>query len=137
MDKDVGLVIRYKERGMISQKRVEENAWLIVEECAWMSDRQDGFEKQIKQAVNAFNKKTIYDVEVELYRSSHGGVNEVRLALLCREYGDDESDIYTLYKYDGTATDKVKVSKAKALKELTALERSSVVLLLDQIRMSA
>lgn len=137
MDKDVGLTIRYKERGMISQKRAEENSWMPVEECDWMSERQDGFEKQIKQAVNAFNRKAIYDVEVELYRSSHGGVNEVRLALLCREYGDDENDVYTLYKYDTTATDKMKVSKAKALKELIALERSSVVLLLDQIKMSA
>ena len=64
-------------------------------------------------------------------------MREVRLALLCREYGDEENDVFTLYKYDGTATDKIKVSKAKALKELIALERSSVVILLDQIKMSA
>ena len=137
MYKDVGLEIRYQERGIISSKRAEENTWLTVEECEWLSDRQDSFEKQIKQAVAVFNRKTIHDVEVALYRSSHGGVNEVRLALLCREYGDEENDVYTLYKYDGTATDKIKVSKAKAIKELIALERSSVVLLLDQIKMSA
>lgn len=137
MYKDVGLEIRYKERGIISSKRAEENTWLNVEECEWMSERQDTFEKQIKQAVGIFNKKTVHDVEVSLYRSSHGGVNEVRLALLCREYGDEENDVFTLYKYDGTATDKIKVSKAKALKELIALERSSVVILLDQIKMSA
>ena len=137
MDKDVGLEIRYKEKGIVSSKRAEENAWLIVEECTWLSERQDAFEKQIKQAVAVFGRKSVYDVEVALYRSSHGGVNEVRLALLCREYGDEENDVYTLYKYDGTATDKIKVSKAKAIKELIALERSSAVLLLDQIRMSA
>ncbi|SFU36956.1 hypothetical protein [Butyrivibrio sp. INlla21] len=136
MDKDVGLEIRYREKGIVSTKRAEENAWLTVEECEWLSDRQDSFEKQIKQAIAVFNRKTIHDVEVSLYRSSHGGVNEVRLALLCREYGDEENDVYTLYKYDGTATDKIKVSKAKAIKELIALERSSVVLLLDQIKMS-
>lgn len=137
MYKDVGLEIRYKEKGIVSSKSSEELAWLNVEECEWMSERQDYFEKQIKQAVGVFNKKTVHSVEVSLYRSSHGGINEVRLALLCREYGDEENDVYTLYKYDGTATDKIKVSKAKALKELIALERSSVVLLLDQIRMSA
>ena len=137
MYKDVGLEIRYQERGIISSKRAEENTWFVVEECEWLSERQDSFEKQIKQAVSVFNRKTIHDVEVSLYRSSHGGVNEVRLALLCREYGDEENDVYTLYKYDGTATDKIKVSKAKAIKELIALERSSVVLLLDQIKMSA
>lgn len=136
-EKDIGLELRYKERGIVSQKRVEENTWLNVEECDWMSERQDSFEKQIKQALAAFNRKTIHDVEVTLYRSSHGGVNEFRLALLCREYGDEENDVYTLYKYVGSEIDKIKVSKAKALKELLALERSSVVLLLEQIKNSA
>ena len=134
MYKDVGLEIRYQERGIVSSKRAEELAWCNVEECEWMSERQDFFEKQIKQAIAVFNRKTVHDVEVSLYRSAHGGINEVRLALLCREYGDEENDVYTLYKYDETATDKIKVSKAKAIKELIALERSSVVLLLNQLK---
>lgn len=134
MDKDVGLEIRYREKGIVSTKRAEENAWMIVEDHPWLSERQDIFEKQIKKAVAVFNRKTVYDVEVSLYRSSHGGINERQLALLCRECGDEENDVYTLYKYDGTATDKIKVSKAKAIKELIALERSSVVLLLDQLK---
>lgn len=134
MDKDVGLEIRYREKGIVSTKRAEENAWMIVEDHPWLSERKDIFEKQIKKAVAVFNRKTVYDVEVSLYRSSHGGINERQLALLCRECGDEENDVYTLYKYDGTATDKIKVSKAKAIKELIALERSSVVLLLDQLK---
>ena len=137
MYKDVGLEIRYKERGIVSAKRAEENEWLLVEESEWMSERQDSFEKKIKQAIGIFNRKTVHDVEIALYRSSHGGLNETCLALLCREYGDEENDVFTLYKYDGTETDKIKVSKAKAFKELIALERSSLVLLLDQIKMSA
>ena len=60
MDKDVGLEIRYKEKGIVSTKRAEENAWFIVEECAWLSERQDAFEKQIKQAVTVFNLYVIY-----------------------------------------------------------------------------
>ena len=134
MYKDVGLEIRYQERGIVSSKRAEELAWCNVEECEWMSERQDVFEKQIKQAIGLFGRKSVHDVEVTLYRSSHGGINENRLALLCREYGDEENDVYTLYKYDGSTSDKMKVSKAKALKELIALERSSVVLLLDQLK---
>lgn len=134
MDKDVGLEIRYKEKGIVSTKSAEENAWMIVEDHPWLSERQDIFEKQIKKAVAVFNRKTVYDVEVSLYRSSHGGINERQLALLCRECGDEENDVYTLYKYDGTTTDRMKVSKAKAIKELIALERSSVVLLLDQLK---
>ena len=102
-----------------------------------MSERQDTFEKQIRQAVGVFNKKSVYSVEVTLYRSSHGGLNERRLALLCRESGDEENDVYTLYKYTGMETDKVKVSKAKAIKELIAIERESTVFLLDQIKNSA
>ena len=134
MDKDVGLEIRYQEKGIVSTKSAEENAWMIVEDHPWLSERQDIFEKQIKKAVAVFNRKTVYDVEVSLYRSSHGGINERQLALLCRECGDEENDVYTLYKYDGTTTDRMKVSKAKAIKELIALERSSVVLLLDQLK---
>ena len=134
MDQDVGLEIRYKEKGIVSTKSAEENAWMIVEDHPWLSERQDIFEKQIKKAVAVFNRKTVYDVEVSLYRSSHGGINERQLALLCRECGDEENDVYTLYKYDGTTTDRMKVSKAKAIKELIALERSSVVLLLDQLK---
>ena len=137
MDKDVEIVIRYKEKGYVTSKISEERSWLPVDDCEYMSERQDHFEKQIKSAIAVFNKKNVYDVEVSLYRNAHGGFEENRLALLCREYGDEDNDIYTLYKYDGTSTDKVKVSKAKALKELIALERSSVVLLLDQIKMSA
>lgn len=134
MDKDVGLRIRYKEKGFVSSKLAEENTWLLVDESEWLSDRQDTFEKLIKKAVSVFNKQKVYDVEISLYRSAHGGLNENRLALLCRECGDEENDVYTLFKYDGTATDKIKVSKAKAIKELIALERSSVVMLINQIK---
>ena len=137
MSRDVSLVIRYKEHGFVSAKRSEEMTWCFVEDSENMSDRQDYFEKQIKQALSVFNKKSVYDVEIELYRSMHGGINENRLALVCREADDENNDVYTLYKYDGNATDKVKVSKAKVMKELIAQERASVVLLLDQIKLSA
>lgn len=137
MEKDVGLEIRYQEKGIVATKRVEENTWLLVEDVEWLSERQDAFEKQIRQAVGVFGKKTVYSIEVALYRSAHGGLNERKLALLCRESGDEENDIYTLYKYDGMATDKVKVSKAKAIKELIALERESTAFLLNQIKNSA
>lgn len=137
MEKDVSLEIRYQEKGFVGTKRVEENAWLLVEEVDWMSERQDTFEKQIRQAVGVFSKKSVYSVEVILYRSSHGGLNERRLALLCRESGDEENDVYTLYKYTNMETDKVKVSKSKAIKELIAIERESTVFLLDKIKNSA
>ena len=134
---DVSLVIRYQERGFVSAKRVEEMIWLFVEDCEYLSDRQDTFENQIKKAISVFNKKSVYDVEVTLYRSAHAGINENRLALVHREAGDVDNDVYTFYKYDGATTDIVKVSKAKVIKELIALERSSVTYLLDRIKMSA
>ncbi len=123
---DVSLNIRYQEKGFVSSKRAEETAWCFVEESEYMPDRQNCFEKQIKQALNIFNKKSVYDVEISLYKSPYGGINENRLALVFREVGDAENDVYTLYKYDGTSTDKFKVSKAKAISELIALERESV-----------
>ena len=136
---DVSLVIRYEERGFVSIKHAEENVWLIVEDVEWMSERQDTFESQIKKAVAVFGKKNVHNVEMTLYENANGGIEEKRLALLVRETGDEENDIYTLYSYNTKLPQTLinKVSKAKALNELLTATRESVKRILEKIKESA
>jgi len=133
MDEAIKMEIRYQERGCITSKRAEETQYLFLDisrDPESIAEYQTQFEKDMRKAIGMFAKEKIWDCEITFYRCN-SFYNESRYALVHREAGDAENDVYTFYKYGLNTSDKQKVSKAKLLKDLLELEREHTKSLLD------
>lgn len=120
MQKGIDLILTYQERSHIGgSKRVQESAFLMIEDSPYMGDRVETFKKQIKKAFNLFKKDGIFDLDMAFEYGDYYG-NKRRFNLVHQSLDDFNNDVFELYTYSLTVyeTDVKKVSKQAAIKSI-------------------
>jgi hypothetical protein len=94
---DLMLELHYKQKGYIGTKDVTEHAFLgsvLLDTPDSINYHYKNFISTLKQAFKVFSSKSVYDVELTLYR----GFND-RMILACQSWSDAEAGVFNVYYY--------------------------------------
>lgn len=118
--KDLMLELNYKQKGYITTNEINEHAFLCMDilETEIKEKHYEEFISKIKQALKAFNNKSICDVGVILYR----GLKDQKI-IVHHAWNEKGEEIYYVYQNEkGTIFKREEVKDKKQIIEIITKE---------------
>jgi len=113
---DLMLELNYKQKGFISTKEINEHAFLCTDilETEIKEKYYKEFIKEIKQALKAFNNKSISEVGVILYK----GLKDQLIIVNHSRNEEGEEKYYVYLNETGTIFKKMEIKDKKKINEI-------------------